>query len=97
MYLGAVVVGLAFGGKASLLRHKQLSLSIIESRNFIKSFDEVSVFFDFAFALAMVDIAPEEKTATAAAAGIPPKRFHRFPISPMPIPSMPNILITCDI
>ena len=45
----------------------------------------------------MVDIAPQKETATAAAAGIPPKRFHRFPISPMPIPSMPNILITRDV
>ena len=88
-----VVKRLSIGRKLTFSLGKFLRLTIAEALDFVEGLDEFGVLFDFAFALADVDVAPEDEAASAAAACILPISLDCLPITPVPIPPVPNVLV----
>ena len=96
-YFGEITLWLAFSSKMSFLWFNLLRFPIRETLNLIKSFHKVCIFFNFTFALAYVDVAPENKSTTTTAASIPPKCLHSLSISPVTIPTMPDVFVARNI
>ena len=93
MDLRCVVKRLSIWRKSIFSLGKFLRLTIAEALDFVEGLDELGVLLDFAFALADVDIAPEDEAASAAAACILPISLDCLPIAPVPIPPVPNVLV----